>query len=212
MELWGPDAFYSTEETIGVWGFLDRPAWVSINGVAAETSPQGGGRTSFGAAVTLDPGVNLLVITATPRYQGARVTQLVTAIFEPGLQRQFAYLVSLDAAGGTAIVDPAMWFSGEEAERAADEDGVYCCENGYYIRNAESQTSVLQLAPNSIVLLIDGRVQQAAVDLGTWADLIADPESAEGLVGWEWYGNGRLAYWFLLDDGVVVQVEEQYQP
>jgi hypothetical protein len=43
----------------------------------------------------------------------------------------------------------------------------------------------------------------------TWADLIADPEAGYDLVGWWWYGGGHLPYWFTLDDGVVVQVQEQ---
>jgi hypothetical protein len=46
----------------------------------------------------------------------------------------------------------------------------------------------------------------------TWADLIADPEAGYDLVGWWWYGGGHLPYWFTLDDGVVVQVQEQYPP
>ena len=50
------------------------------------------------------------------------------------------------------------------------------------------------------------------VDFGTWAALFAEPDSAAEAVGWQWYGLGALPYWLVVQDGVVVQVQEQYLP
>ena len=115
--------------------------------------------------------------------------------------------------------DFAEFLGEEEAVQAAREDGAIgpdeLLPNPYYIRNADPQTQVLALAEVPVIMLLaaneDG-VYLRSVDEGTWADLIADPESAHDLVGWWLYGGGHLPCWLTLDDGIVVQVSEQYLP
>ena len=211
---------YLTTGPAAVQGWVDRPAQVTVNGLAAHTYwdlPYGTG-LSFWAEVQVDPGVNLVPVTATPPYPGVRVTRMLTVIVDPGLQEQFAY-ISVDLDAGTVTADFAEFLGEEEAVQAAREDGAIgpdeSLPNPYYIRNADPQTQVLTLAEVPVIMLLaaneDG-VYLRSVDEGTWADLIADPESARDLVGWGWYGGGHLPCWLTLDDGIVVQVSEQYLP
>lgn len=51
-----------------------------------------------------------------------------------------------------------------------------------------------------------------AVAIDTWAELLADPDMAEEQLGWFWCGAGLAPYWLTLQDGVTVQVIEQYLP
>lgn len=48
--------------------------------------------------------------------------------------------------------------------------------------------------------------------IDTWAELLADPDMAEEQLGWFWCGAGLAPYWLTLQDGVTVQVIEQYLP
>ena len=211
---------YLTTGPAAVQGWVDRPAQVTVNGLAAHTywDPPYGTGLSFWAEVQVGPGVNLLAVTATPPYPGVRVTRMLTVIVDPGLQEQFAY-IAVDLDAGTVTADFAEFLGEEEAVQAAREDGAIgpdeSLPNPYYIRNADPQTQVLTLAEVPVIMLLaaneDG-VYLRSVDEGTWADLIADPESAHDLVGWGWYGGGHLPCWLTLDDGIVVQVTEQYLP
>jgi len=212
---------YLTTGPAAVQGWVDRPAQVTVNGLAAHTywDPPYGTGLSFWAEVQVDPGVNLVPVTATPPYPGVRVTRMLTVIVDPGLEEQFAFIVSVDFDARTVTADFAEFLGEEEAVQAAREDGAIgpdeSLPNPYYIRNADPQTQVLALAEVPVIMLLaaseDG-VYLRSVDEGTWADLIADPESAHDLVGWGWYGGGHLPCWLTLDDGIVVQVSEQYLP
>ena len=212
---------YVTAGPVVVRGWVDRLAQVTVNGLAAETDsgPLSGPGTTFWAEVRVDLGVNLVAVTATPSYPGVRVTRMLTVIVDPGFQEQFAYIVSVDFDAGIVTADFAEFLGGEEAVQAAREDGAIgpdeSLPNPYYIRNADPQIQVLALAAVPVIMLLatdeDG-VYLRSVDEGTWADLIADPESAHALVGWWLYGGGYLPYWLTLDDGIVVQVSEQYLP
>ncbi|MGD2043867.1 MAG: hypothetical protein PVJ28_09485, partial [Acidimicrobiia bacterium] len=51
-----------------------------------------------------------------------------------------------------------------------------------------------------------------AVDVETWVELMSSPELAEERHGWAWYGGAALPYWITLQDGIVVQISEQYLP
>jgi hypothetical protein len=222
VRLTSPGIVYSRTGAVHVEGFADRLVDVTVGGVAANLIPVWGGPTSFSADLVLDPGVHVIGVTVADRYTKTRTIQLVTAIVDPNLVEQFAYVVSIDVADGTVTVDPAEWFNGEEAVQAAHEDGAIPPEqefvdDDFYIRNLDPQTRVLSLADTPVVVL-QACYQQgpclttSAVDGDTWADLIADPEAGYDLVGWWWYGGGHLPYWFTLDDGVIVQVQEQYLP
>jgi hypothetical protein len=213
---------YVTAGPVAVQGWVDRLAQVTVNGLAAESDsgPLSGPGTTFWADLQVERGVNLVAVTATPPYPGVRVTRMLTVIVDPGFQEQFAYIVSVDFDAGTVTADFAEFLGGEEAVQAAREDGAIgpdaFLDNDYYIRNPDPQTRVLALAEVPVILLQAAaeapRVDMRSVDLGTWANLIADPQSAHDLVGWWWFGAERPAYWLTLDDGIVVQVSEQYLP
>lgn len=222
VHLTSPGVVYSRTGAVHVEGFADRLVDVTVGGTAANLIPVWDGPTSFSADLVLGPGVHVIAVTVADRYTKTRTIQLVTAIVDPTLVEQFAYLVSVDVADGTVTVDPAEWFYGEEATRAAHEDGAIPPEqefvdDGFYIRNADPQTRVLPLADTPVVVLQACYqpvpcLTTSTVDEDTWAELIADPEAGYDLVGWWWYGGGQLPYWFTLDDWVVVQVQEQYLP
>lgn len=215
---------YVTAGPVVVQGWVDRLAQVTVNGLAANTDsgPLSGPGTTFWAEVQVDPGVNLVAVTATPSYPGVRVTRMLTVIVDSGLEERFAFIVSVDFDARTVTADFADLLTGEEAVRAAREDGVIgpdaFLDNDYYIRNPEPQAWVLALTEVPVIMLQASAeeggptVNPRSVDLGTWADLIANAESAHTLVGWRWFGDQRPAYWLTLDDGIVVQVSEQYLP
>jgi hypothetical protein len=220
-----PSVVYSRTGAVHVEGFADRLVDVTVGGIGAgidALSSGLGGRTVFWADLVLDPGVHVIAVTVADRYTKTRTIQLVTAIVDPTLVEQFGYLVSVNVALGRVTVDPAEWLNGEEAVQAAHEDGAIPPEqeyvdNDFYIRNTDPQTRVLPLADTPVIVLQACYqpvpcLSTSTVDEDTWADLIADPEADHDLVGWWWYGHGHLPYWFILDDGVVVQVQEQYLP
>jgi hypothetical protein len=219
IHLAGSNVVYSAAGSVQVEGFADRRVDVTVGGVAATVSPVEAGPTIFSADLALDPGVHVIAVTAADHSTGTRTVQFLTVIVDPSLEEQFAYLYIV---GGSVVADYAEWFTGEAATQAAREDGALPPqqpeEEGFYIRNLDPSTQVLTLADNPVIVLWACYQEplpcltREAVDAETWADLMADPESDYNLVGWWWYGDGYLPYWLTIDDGVVVQVQEQYLP
>ncbi len=219
IHLAGSNVAYSATGSVHVEGRSDRRVDVTIGRVAAAVSPVEAGPTIFSADLVLEPGMHVIAVTATDRYTGTRTTLFVTAIVDPSLEEQFAYLHIIN---GSVVADYAEWFTGDEATQAAREDGALPPqqpeEEGFYIRNLDPSTQVITLADNPVIVLWACYQEplpcltREAVDAETWADLMADPESDYNLVGWWWYGDGYLPYWLTIDDGVVVQVTEHYLP
>ncbi len=219
IHLSGSSVRYSVTGLVHVEGFADRRVDVTVGGGAATVSPLEAGPTIFSADLALDPGVHVIAVTAADRHTGTRTVQFLTAIVDPSLEEQFAYLYVIN---GSVVADYAEWFTGDEATQAAREDGALPPqqpeEEGFYIRNLDPSTQAITLADNPVIVLWACYQEpfpcltREAVDAGTWADLMADPESDYNLVGWWWYGDGHLPYWLTIDDGVVVQVTEQYLP
>jgi len=138
--------------------------------------------------------------------------------------REFAYVVSVEATDdGTVVVtaDYAQFLTGDEATQAAIEDGFIVegetVPNDYYIVNENPQLRELALDPNAPIVLnacfIDGEcVTQVRVTIEQWMVLTAG-DMPDGLgEGFQWYGDGALPYWLILEGETIVGIEEQYLP
>jgi hypothetical protein len=133
----------------------------------------------------------------------------------------FGWLQSFEGTAGavTISVDVAEMLTGEEALAAAREAGAIGefedLPNDFYIRNPDESTIDLTVSPNVVVTLqacYEGGecVTSEQVDLDTWSVLLGG-EDDPGLE-WDWYGSGTLPYDFTVQNGVVVEIEEQYLP
>jgi hypothetical protein len=203
-------------------GWVEGPATVTIDGTDAETYDNPGSRTDFQAELLMAVGTADVEVVATAP-DGATSSQTVTIVTDPSLVRQFAFISAVDPEASTLVADYAEWFTGDEAAAAAIADGEGASDGTYdlefYIRNQNDRLRTLDVAPGTEVILIacypneDGPcVTTEAIGLVTFADLIADHESALDTQGWYWYGAGEVPFWLTLSDGVVIQIEEQYLP
>ncbi len=137
--------------------------------------------------------------------------------------REFAYVVAVETAGDRTVVtaDYAQFLTGEAANQAAIEDGFIVegetVPNDYYIVNENPQLRDLEPDPEAPIVLIacfvDGEcVTQVRVTVDQWVGLF-DGDTPEGLgEGFQWYGQGSLPYWLILDGETIIGVEEQYLP
>ena len=211
-----PSVFYTTAASVAVQGHATLPSHVTVGGLPAEAGRAEDGGTDFWAEVGVEPGIHLIAVTAIHRYSPARTTRVVTVIADPTLEERFAFLISVDFEGGTVTVDFAEILGGEEAEQAAEEDGAGPLGDPVYIRNPDPEGTVLPLAQDPVILLQASHAGfgpvQTTVGADAWAELTADPDAAFDLTGFWWYGGGQLPFWLTIDDGIVVQMAEQYLP
>jgi hypothetical protein len=138
--------------------------------------------------------------------------------------REFAYVVGIEASDdGTVVVtaDYAQFLTGDEAIQAAIEDGFIVegetVPNDYYIVNENPQLRELALDPNAPIVLnacfVDGEcVTQIRVTIEQWM-VLQEGDMPEGLgEGFQWYGEGTLPYWVILEGETIIGIEEQYLP
>jgi hypothetical protein len=117
--------------------------------------------------------------------------------------RHFGYAVGYerDGAGDIMRFDLARFYSGDEADAAAAEDGVIVeggqIENDVHVRNTNTRLRGLRLAGDAAVTVIDcdGGCEPVAADL---AALQGRPVPTP--------------VWVTVEDGVVVAAEEMYLP
>ncbi|MFW2338460.1 MAG: hypothetical protein ACN4GK_00280 [Acidimicrobiia bacterium] len=182
----------------------------------------------FAGTVTLALGRNMVAIVATSP-AGAKSSLALDARYEPDANVEFGYL---DRVAATEIVvDYAQWLTGEEAAQAAYEDGSIATveegvPNDYYIRNVNPQLRTLPLASDASLWLISpaGQIGSVRVDLGEWLVLFNDGVpwdwEADNVPSWEehphygYFGASMIdtPYWFVILDGEVIAVEQQYVP
>lgn len=218
----GSSVIYTPTGEVLLQGWVEGPATVTIGGTDAETYDNPDSRTDFWAELLMDIGTADVEVVATAP-DGATSIQNVTIVTDPSLVRQFAFISAVDPEASTLVADYAEWFTGDGAADAAiadgqgTNDGTYDLE--FYIRNQNDRLRTLEVAQGTEIILIacypneDGPcVTTESVGLVTFADLIADPESALDTQGWNWYGAGEVPFWLTLSDGVVIQIEEQYLP
>lgn len=100
--------------------------------------------------------------------------------------------------------DLMCFFLGEEADKAALEDGevMVPVPNGYYVRNTDTTVRTFDVAEGTQVLHYPtGDPATARVlDYAEWAGLVTDGQVL------------LLGVWLTVDDGAVVAVEEQWTP
>ena len=138
--------------------------------------------------------------------------------------REFAYVVATETSDDGSVVvtaDYAQFLTGDEAIQAAIEDGFIVegetVPNDYYIVNENPQLRELTLDPNAPIVLnacfIAGEcVAQVRVTIEQWMVLQAG-DMPDGLgEGFQWYGEGTLPYWLILEEETIVGIEEQYLP
>jgi hypothetical protein len=126
--------------------------------------------------------------------------------------RHFGYIESIDleAPLGTVVFDVAYFLTGEEANQAAAEDGYPTpVENDYYIVNDNPGLRTLLVSPDVTIRLVDWGHSTGLSS--------ADPQRFEQSFALDGYPLGRYKgrfspYWLRIRGGVVVAIEEQYQP
>jgi hypothetical protein len=132
--------------------------------------------------------------------------------------RYFAYIQTVDTSSSpaTLTMDTAEFLSGEEANRAAAEDGVIeegeSVENDYYVRNRDETTVDLPIASDVSVTHIhcNGGCRE---DLpGTFEDLAASFADPEPKTLADEYRGSDSQYWVTIEDGEVATIDELYLP
>lgn len=133
----------------------------------------------------------------------------------PASMTQYGYVRSLTRAGNAYRLrfDPALWLSGETANRAAREDGVIApgeaVPNDYYIRN-ESRRQLTYLVPHgarvTIVAQRSGGPRSIRISVAQLATI-----TRGGSIGIRLYGRA-LGYWTRVEGDRVVRLDQQYQP
>ncbi len=115
--------------------------------------------------------------------------------------RWFGYASSREADSFT--FDLACWFTGDDAVAAASEDGAESPPpNDYHIRNDNPAERLLIPAPDATVEFLAEPGDPSTVetiDYPTWMSVATDRSFEPGV-------------WVEISDGMVVAIEEQYQP
>jgi hypothetical protein len=126
--------------------------------------------------------------------------------------RHFGYIESIDLETpvGTVVFDLGYFLSGEEANQAAAEDGYPTpVDNDYYIVNDNPRLRTLLVSPDITIRLVDW-----GYSTGLFS---ADARRFQQSFALDGYPLGRYKgrfspYWLTIKGGVVVTIEEQYQP
>jgi hypothetical protein len=222
IHLAGYTAVYSQDGNVGVSGWLDRPADVTVGGTPADVRDDPvSGLSTFDAALDLEPGSHAVTISATDA-MGLSNEIVLSVLVDPTLEVQIAYIQDVDPVERSLVADYVEFLTGDEATVAAREDGAIGEDEelpgGFYLRNRNPRLRTLTLGDLGAVTLQacfpgDGPcVVEEAVDVDAWVDLMSNPGLAEERFGWSWYGDASLPYWITLQDGIVVQISEQYLP
>lgn len=218
----GWTTIYSQDGDLHIEGWLDRPAEVMVGDVRAETHPDVyADATTFAADLELDAGEHAIEVTAVDD-AGLENSIFLSVLVDPELEVELGYLEEVDFVARTLLVNDVQFLSGDEAKQAAVEDGIIAegedLPNDFYIRDQNLQPRTLTLGDPGVIVLLacfphpGPCVTRQAVAVDMWSELLDDPEVAPGKLGWHWYGYAELPYWFTIQDGIVVQIHEQYLP
>lgn len=208
-------------------GTLELSGWTNvttdlrINGIQVPLDENG----AFETVIELTPGENEILIA------DGIIDSVYTVTYLPGGTVEFAFLERVSA--DEIVADYAQWLTGEEANRAAIEDGVIeegdTVPNDYYVRNQNPQLRTLPLADGAGIDLPSpafGSVINVSVNTAEWLGLFKedgtpwDVEAGEepptleephfGYFGAGYTGGG---YWLTLNEaGEVVHITGQYRP
>jgi hypothetical protein len=148
-------------------------------------------------------------VPAPPTTQAATTTRSMPA-------EHFGYVRSVSTAGPTATLafDDAQFLTGDEAQRAAEEDGAVepgeSVPNDYYIRNPDKATRTLRIANEATVTSVHCSPCREDVHGKLEPFLASFMEPRRGY-GAPYRGKYGL-YWLAVEDGEVVAIREQYVP
>ena len=120
--------------------------------------------------------------------------------------RHAARITRVDAAGGRVTVDVVQFFFGEDATRAAREDGAEEVPppNDVWIRNSSRALRTLPVAPAApITVNVHGAAESGSATKNI-AKSLAELADIDGLE------NG--IFWLTVADGQVTRIAEQYLP
>lgn len=126
--------------------------------------------------------------------------------------RYMTNIEAVDAASDpqTLTVDVLQWFTGDEANKAAKQDGYETpVPNDYYVRNESKALRTLPVAPGT-----DGEVLYWHRDMiqdGKTVPLEVFANVMSGGAGWKDINRNGL-YWITLDNGEVTRIEVQFVP
>lgn len=125
----------------------------------------------------------------------------------------FGFIRGFDAAPGVLLFDRAEWLSGEDAQRAAEEEGEISpgepLPNDYYIRNPTEGTVPKRLDKDTLVVLTRGRGHSfPTARCGTAREL---ERAFRNPRGWHELIH-HSPYWIVESGGRVIRVVEQYLP
>lgn len=125
----------------------------------------------------------------------------------------FGFIQDVLPLPGTMVFDLAYFFTGDEANEEAAEDGLEVpVPNDYYIRNLNDKLRRLALAPDLEIVLLDWNTCCDVMFLG---DLDTFAEAMEGSfveIDGQIYGGAGSPYFLTVEDGLVVRIKEQFLP
>jgi hypothetical protein len=127
--------------------------------------------------------------------------------------RSFGAIKSVDAAGLKLVFDLEQFFTGEAADKAAQEDGVIGpgehVDNDVYIRNVNPLLRTVPISATvsiSIVRWTNCCEDRLSPNLATFAQAFPGPGPTDDFHG------PNSAYWLTVKNGTIVKIEEQYLP
>jgi hypothetical protein len=111
--------------------------------------------------------------------------------------------------------DPALWLSGQTANRAAIEDGAIppgeTVPNDYYIRNESRKQLTYTVLPGAQVTVVTnsgvGGLRSTRIAVSELAAIVAGRNPKQRKL----YGR-QLGYWARIAGDRVVRLDQQYQP
>lgn len=117
-----------------------------------------------------------------------------------------------DRGEGVSIeLDVVQWLTGDEADRAAAEDGFVepgeDVPNDYYVRNVNERLRTLAIGDARTIAVVERSCcdTQPLASVAEWVEWYraSDPDG---------FGGPGAYWWVTVDDGRVVGIEEQYRP
>jgi hypothetical protein len=127
--------------------------------------------------------------------------------------KSFGIIKSVDATNGTLVFDLEQFFSGDAADKAAQEDGVIGpgehVDNDVYIRNVNPMLRTVPISSDLVIELIQWTNccdNTISPNLATFAKGFPGPGPSDDFRG------PASPYWLTVENGVIVKIEEQYLP
>ncbi len=128
----------------------------------------------------------------------------------------FGYIRSISTAGPVATLafDEAEWLSGDDAQKAAEEDGAVApgepVSNDYYIQNRDKTSRTLRIANDAKITTFRCDPCRDGIPRKLGAFLAAFNSAGGSLLAP--YRGKHSQYWLTIENGEVVAIDEQYVP